>query len=277
MPTKLLAIDLDRTLLSEERTISPRAAAALQKAADRGVQIVFCTGRRYRSTLPFVRQVSRTVLVAYNNGAVVRVSADHKVVIKNLFPQELFTPVLRLLSDFGLLPVIHIDMFEEGIDLYFKADDPNPFHRAYVERNRDFLRVVSDFTEVPAGKVIQLIVIERLDRLGPVKQAAEALEGAGELNIHIVKNFGMPAGCLEVLGKRGSKWDAVIQVARGLGLEAKDIVAVGDDISDVALVANAGIGVAVENAVEEVKEVADFIVPSNAQDGAAFAIERFVL
>nr|HDM59658.1 HAD-IIB family hydrolase [Bacillota bacterium] len=277
MKFRLLALDLDGTLLTDDKKISPRAISALRAAADAGVTVVFCTGRRYRTVIPMVQQVGRPIPVAYNNGAAVRNCPQHDIVFKNLFPTQHFLPVIDLLESFGLKPVLHVDRFEDGIDLCCARSDTNHFHRAYVSRNAEFLVELDDLRESPADKIIQFIVMERLARLTPAYEALGKFATTDELNVHIVRNLTIGASALEVLSPLGEKWQAVWHIAKSRGIGRDEIVAIGDDISDCGLLRNAGLGIAVENALQEVKDSADLLVPRNNDDGAAIAIERFFL
>lgn len=277
MKYKLLALDLDGTLLTDDKRISPRAVSALRAASDSGAMVVFCTGRRYRTVIPMVEQIDRPILVAYNNGAAVRECPEHRVVLKNLFPAERFVPVVDLLARFDLNPVIHVDEFEEGIDLYCNRNDLNRYHREYVSRNAEFVAEVEDLRTAPAEKIIQFIVMEPLSRLTPAYEALLQLSADDLLNVHIVRNLTIPVSALEVLSANGEKWHAVGLIASSNGITPDEVVAIGDDISDCLLLRNAGVGIAVENALGEVKAAADLLVPANNDDGAAIAIERFFL
>ena len=277
MKFKLLALDLDGTLLTDDKKISSRAISALRTAVDAGAIVVFCTGRRYRTVISMVEQIGRSIPVAYNNGAAVRNCPQHNIVLKNLFPTQHFVPVVELLSRFGLDPVLHVDCFEDGIDLYCARRDTNRFHRAYVSRNAAFLLELDDLREAPADKIIQFIVMESLERLTPAYEALRKLAASGELNVHVVRNLTIGASALEVLNPLGEKWQAVWHIAKSRGIARGEIVAIGDDISDCGLLRNAGLGIAVENALQEVKDSADLLVPRNNDDGAAIAIERFFL
>ena len=277
MKYKILALDLDGTLLTDDKRISPRAVSALRATIDAGAIVVFCTGRRYRTVIPMVEQIDRPILVAYNNGAAVRECPEHRVVLKNLFPKQHFVPVIDLLARFDLSPVIHVDTFDDAIDLYCSSRDTNRYHRAYVSRNAEFLCEVDDLRTAPADKIIQFIVMEPLTRLRPAHEALLELSADGSLNVHIVRNLTIPVSALEVLNFKGEKWEAISHVADSVGVAPEQTVAIGDDISDCTLLRNAGVGIAVENALEEVKEAADLLVPRNNDDGAAIAIERFFL
>ncbi len=277
MKYRLLALDLDGTLLTDDKRISSRAVSALRDSIDAGAVVVFCTGRRYRTVIPMVEQIDRPILVAYNNGAAVRECPKHRVVLKNLFPKEHFVPVIDLLAGFELNPVVHVDAFDDGIDLYCSSSDANRYHRAYVSRNSEFLCEVEDLRTAPAEKIIQFIVMEPLSRLTPAYEALRELSADGSLNVHIVRNLTIPVSALEVLSAKGDKWQAVSHIAERTGIALDETVAIGDDISDCCLLRNAGVGIAVENALDEVKAAADLLVPRNNDDGAAIAIERFFL
>jgi len=274
---KLLALDLDGTLLTDDKRISSRAITAIRAAIDAGVIVVFCTGRRYRTVIPIVTEMRRPILVAYNNGAAVRECPSHRLMQKTLFPSEHFASIVELLASFDLSPVLHVDSFDDGVDLYCSKSDTNRFHRQYVSRNFEFLREFDDLRFAPSDRIIQFIIMDQLAILSSVQKALSDGRNGWGLNVHIVRNLTIPASALEILNSQASKWHAIAEIADDIGISDDEIVAMGDDISDLGMIENAGVGIAVENALPEVKDAADEIVPSNNSDGVAIAIERYFL
>jgi hydroxymethylpyrimidine pyrophosphatase-like HAD family hydrolase len=114
------------------------------------------------------------------------------------------------------------------------------------------------------------------DRLEALRPAVEdALAGQGHTKMILNKNY--QGHILEVLPATVSKWQALERLMAAEGLTAEDVMAIGDDYNDLEMIRGAGLGIAMGNAVEAVREAAGYVTGSNADDGVAQALERFVL
>ncbi len=278
MRYKLIALDIDGTLLDRQSRVGPRTRAAMAHAVARGVRFMLCTGRRYRTTLPVMKDLHLEVSVIVNSGAMVKNSADHRTLYRNGMNRELALSVCGLLKAEDLMPTLFTDDFPEGPDFYVEDDlTGNPYFLRYLANNKDAYKVAKGFADAPADRIIEVTVYDaggKLER--PEKRLRERFGDAITTQIVRFAKHGNVCDCLEVLNRGASKWNALLHVAEGWGIRPEEIVAVGDQLNDLDMIVNAGLGVAMGNAVPELKAAADLVTSTCDEDGVGVFLEELL-
>ena len=249
MAIKLIAIDMDGTLLLPDHTISPAVKNAIAAARARGVNVVLTTGRPYAGVHNYLKELHMEqpgdYCITYN-GALVQKAADGSTVAQTALSYDDYR-FLEKLSDISYYTV-H-ESFVATIPLVFcEAEKMDP--------NTQFLKVMMIDEPAILDQAIARIPQE-------VKEKYTVLKSAPYF--------------LEILDKRVNKGTGVKSLADVLGIKPEEIMAIGDQENDIAMIEYAGVGVAMDNAIPSVKEVANFVTKSNLEDGVAFAIEKYVL
>jgi Cof subfamily protein (haloacid dehalogenase superfamily) len=276
MPIRLLALDLDGTVLDSKWNLSEVTRKRLREAHDRGVQIVFVTGRRYLTAHPITREFDFPHFVITTAGAVAHSSAG----------ERLFTHVMdpRLVSEVvGHMPSFRPWTFliSDGNgreDLFCESPRlENPHIARYVERNHAFLTRVADLAARLNSPIIEVVL------LGYVAEMRDAVRQLAEFPMrHRVKvlrteYLDRDLCLLDILDAVTDKGQAVRQLAELLGIAPESVMAIGDNHSDLDMLSYAGYPVVMGNATEELKSAGWPITATNDEDGVAKAIERFIL
>lgn len=272
----LIAVDLDSTLLSSDGVVTARTREALDRAHGSGVEIVICTGRRFSSAMEVLDGVSFADDIVVNNGVVAKRVATGETLYSSFFGVETYTSVIeavRRLCD-GLPVLVMVDEYP---DYEYCADvtkGANEYHMEYVNWNPEMLRAVERLEALPTERIIQCCIQHEDARLrvieGPLAEAT-----AGLAHVFIIGNTKYRGSSLEVLPVGASKWRALQFLAASYSIPAQRIMAIGDDLNDLAMIEGAGLGVAMGNAVEPVRRAADWVTADKDHDGVAEAIERF--
>ncbi|HXH12162.1 MAG TPA: Cof-type HAD-IIB family hydrolase [Alphaproteobacteria bacterium] len=276
-PFRLVAIDLDGTLLRGDGTMGERTQRALRAAAQRGVKVVICTGRRFRTTLPILEQLDLAVPVIVHGGQLIKDTKTFETLHHHYLPRDLAREVLIFLKAHNITPIVYVDLFAEGTDIFVDNDrDGHRFHRLYLERNRLHCRFVGDVTRVFCPQTIH---VGALAERSPLEELNVRLEQAfGEAIRHLVMNNTNDEGAfLEIMTPGNSKWRALSRLMQMEGIAPDQVICIGDEINDLEMIRHAGLGVAMGNAIPAIKAVADYITRSNEEDGVAHAVEQFVL
>ncbi|AQT84251.1 HAD-superfamily hydrolase [Paenibacillus larvae subsp. larvae] len=240
---KLVALDMDGTLLTEEKTISKANKEAIFAALDKGVTVIFSTGRGVQSITPYAEELKlETPLVAVNGSEVW--SAPHKLHKRTLFQAD----VIRRLHALAL-----------------KHDS---WYWAYAVDglfNRD------QWTDDLDGQQWLKFgyYTEEEDKLKAIRSEVEKWDLFEVTNSHVCN--------IELNPKGISKASGVEEVCKMIGADMSQVIAMGDSQNDIAMIRSAGLGVAMGNAQEEVKRIADYVTATNEEDGVARVIEQFVL
>ena len=272
---KLIAIDLDGTLLDSNRELSEENYQAIQDAKAAGIQVVLCTGRPLRSMNYLLDEIGlkgeNDLAITYNGGLIQKTKTG-EVVHELTLDREDSLSVYEMATDFNL-PVNFIDLdyiyeppYPKGRDsVYNKGVTNIPEDQALQFKAVDIEKLPNPFK---INKIVLSRPSEELDEIIPMipKQYHEYF------NIYKSQSH-----ILEVLPLNVDKGNAMRIVGEMLGLEKSQIMGIGDQENDFTLVEQAGLGVAMGNAIEKVKDVADYITKTNDENGVAYAIRKFAL
>jgi Cof subfamily protein (haloacid dehalogenase superfamily) len=275
MSYRLLALDVDGTILDPAGNLRPAVKQAIASARQRGIRVVLCTGRRFRTALPIAQALQLETPLVVHNGALVKDPATaetlHQTVLHPTGYQQAADRLRRL-----SVPMLYVDAFNEDVDILTEdMQRAHPFQQEYLTDNLAHCRIVEDLNTPPAYGVVMMSIMAEVAHLQPLRsQLTETLGASAYLHLLINKNY--QGHILEVLPPNVSKWNALRQLAEDEGVAAESIVAVGDDENDMQMIQHAGLGIAMGNAPEKVKTVADHVTGTNAEDGLAQAIERFL-
>lgn len=262
---RLVALDLDDTLLQPDLTITPACYQALRETAARGVKITIASGRMYRATQPFAEALNliRMPLITYN-GALVRFSGNGET----LFHQPLAAATARMLIGALRKMGLHINVFV-GDELYMEKLTEEG--KRYIERSKVPVKLTPDLTTVLSSGPTKILAAGDPEVIVKVEKELTA-----EFKDEIVFARSRPR-FLECLAPGVNKGVALQKVAGFYGLAAREVMAVGDAPNDREMLEWAGTGVAMGGALPEVRAAADWTAPSNREDGVAVALRRYIL
>ncbi len=262
---KLVAIDLDGTLLRSNKALSRRSADAVSRVAASGVDVVLASARPPRSVRVIYEYLGLETLQINYNGALIYDQPRGQHVFHQPLDPALTRRMVRVAR--RIEPTVAVSV--EILDRWYtdRVDESLPTETA-KEFVPDFLGPLGDFLHIPATKLMFLAPPARLQRVRSViRQAFGATVTVTTSDEHMI----------QVLHPRVDKGTAVAMLAQHLGVPRRQVMAIGDAPNDLGMIRWAGLGVAVENAWPSVRVAADVMVPSNDRDGVATALERFVL
>lgn len=273
MNIKLIALDLDGTLLNSKKEISQRTLRTLTECCQKGLWIVPCTGRSASGIPEEIIRIPGVRYAITTNGAVIEDMTQKQIIDTCMLPSEQTLELLRFVDSYDVMYDPYIngrgiteDRFFEHLSEYGLT----PELQELVRRTRDVHPNILEFVEnsrKPAEK-INLFFSDMEER---AKLRAEL-----EKRDDILVTSSLPNN-LEINAHGATKGAALLRLASHLGLEAGQTMAIGDGENDLSMIQAAGIGVAMKNGKEELLAAADYITDTNDEDGVAAAIDRFVL
>jgi Cof subfamily protein (haloacid dehalogenase superfamily) len=276
MRPRLLALDLDGTILDPYGELTDGVRRSVDAARRRGLRVVLCTGRRFRTALPAARELALTGSVVVHNGVVVKDLESGRTERERYLPPDLYAEVLALLREAGP-PLVYVDAYHERTDILTeRREQAHPFQSEYLDDNPEFTRVVDDLAASARDDVVMMSTMANAETLEPLRARARERLGDRVLT-HLLMNKNYRGYILEFLSPSSGKWPALRSVAARAGIAPEEIAAVGDDTNDVEMIRQAGLGIAMGNAVEAARSAADRIVRSNAEGGGVEAIEHVLL
>lgn len=276
MPYKLIALDIDGTLLTTRGEITARTSKALNKARQLGVQIVLVTGRRFNSARELVLRLELDIPLVSHNGALTKNIETLEVVDFHPLDTETAREVIHFGRQHGVDMICNDDphglgtMVIEGI-----SPDNKALHR-YLNLYRSSVVEVADLLNYVQSPPIQLTVSGRCD---PTDEFEVKLREAMGEQVRIFKTRyrAYDLTILDVLSLTASKGESLAAVAARHGIASEEIMAVGDNHNDLTMLRYAGLGVVMGNAEDELKQMGFELTASNEEDGVAQAIEKFII
>ena len=287
MPIRLLALDLDGTLLDSRGHVPEENRRAIRLARERGVSIALVTGRRFRDARPLALELGLDVPVISHNGALTKHARTLETVSALLLPLEAARALVTLGRERGVDPMVSADHEGMGLLLYDRVSEGNHALASYIAWSR---RIVGDEADAEAAVKRVASLADYLDH-PPVhitfSGTCRAMAEFGEL-IHTELGEGVRLmntiypqqdfTLLDVINPAASKGAGLEAVARELGLTRDEVMAVGDNHNDLAMLAYAGVGVLMGNAAPALRDAGDFyLTRTNDEAGVAAAIEQFIL
>jgi Cof subfamily protein (haloacid dehalogenase superfamily) len=274
---RMLAIDLDGTLLRKDGTMGDRTRLALQAAVRQGIKVVICTGRRFRTTLPILAELELAVPVIVHGGLLIKDAGTYETLYHNYLATDFALESIKFLKAHGATPIVYVDLFAQGIDIYLDNErDGHPFHLKYLERNRPVCHFVGDVTQVLCPQTIHIGTLADRPSLERLNLRLEREFGTSARH-QVMNNTNEEGAFLEIMSPGNSKWRALSRLIEMAGYTSEQVICIGDEVNDLEMITHAGLGVAMGNAIPAVKAVAQYVTHSNEEDGVAHVVERFVL
>lgn len=258
MSYKMIAIDLDGTLLDENKRIHRENIDVLRRLHNNGVEIVIATGRRYWSAKRLVKEIGIDLVIMANNGNIVREIFDDKLLLTKYLELDDFYTLVRESRKKGLYPVVHVDHYHEGYDMMIELDIDNIKYSSYMTKNQDRYKRIDDFLNYKEAKVLVACFAGDVKELEEFDQRIKALY-PNKYHSHIMTKLTTVGGLLEIMNPLGSKWISIKEYASNKGVNPEEIIAIGDDNNDIEMIRGAGLGIGMKNGSPRVKEVADII------------------
>ncbi|HPR81935.1 MAG TPA: sugar-phosphatase [Enterococcus sp.] len=269
MSIKLIAIDIDGTLLNSHHQLTNEVHTALKQAEAQGVKIVLCTGRPLTGVESLLEELdlfSGNDYVITYNGSLVQSTHDKEIVSKFGLSHDDYLEIELLARKLG----VHLHTETEDT-MYTSNRDISPYtiHEAFLVNMPLKYRTPEEMTEELS--IIKMMMIDEpalLDEIIPL------IPESFMEKYTVVKSTPF---FLEILNKEVHKGAALERLATHLGLDRSEVMALGDNENDVTMIEYAGLGIAMANATENIKNVADAITTSNDEHGVAEAIFSYVL
>jgi Cof subfamily protein (haloacid dehalogenase superfamily) len=273
---RLIALDVDGTLAARDNEVTPRTRESLHRAVAAGIHVAIATGRRYRTTLRVVEALGLPVDVVCLGGALVK-DREGATLEAAAFEADDFESIHGLAREHGHAIVCHRDSAEQGgADFVIDADiEWNSSTRAYVEQNLDYVAHGSGLGHETCPDALVIGAFAAEPELRGWHAAIEDRHPG-----HFLPSL-VPGGLndgwyFELTPRNVSKWSGLQALARRLGIDPSSICAVGDQVNDLPMLEGAGMSVAMGNAVDAVKQSADWVTGPNDEDGIVAVVERIL-
>lgn len=266
----LIALDLDGTLLTDDKKISHQNKEILAKVIDEGHIVVIATGRSIRSSIDYYYELSLQTPMVNSNGAVVHHPKDktwgfyHEPI-----PYQTFQEIVQSSRSFGVYNI----MIERDDTIYFDQYDEEIleiFHAVNTDAPLDF--VIGEIDQKLTHDPTTMLIYPHPHQFESLQKHFAKYHGK---SIEF-KTWGPPLNIIEITKYGVHKAVGLQKVAEHYKIPQERIIAFGDQVNDLEMIEYAGVGVAMENAIDELKEMADYMTRTNEENGVQAFLEQFL-
>jgi Cof subfamily protein (haloacid dehalogenase superfamily) len=271
---KMLALDIDGTILNSRGEIPPRVRSAVARAMNAGMLVTLATGRNLRAALPVADELAITAPLVVGNGTLVVAPATGQILLHRPLTRDAAVTAVQLLWRMGFTVFASTGTLE-GPDLFFEQAPSVPEQSCLMGRDPRFAVQVYDLAGAVAGMDTLKVMV--LDRTASVAAAANRLAGTLASGFRVlVTPEGNGYSLLEVSAPEISKATGLERLTALNGISPSEVIAIGDNLNDLEMLQWVGMGVAMGNAAAMVKQVARAVTASNDDDGVAQFLEQHV-
>ncbi|HMD31794.1 MAG TPA: Cof-type HAD-IIB family hydrolase [Candidatus Acidoferrales bacterium] len=276
MAIRLIAIDIDGTLLDSTHQVPEANQQAISAAVARGIEVALVTGRRYTFAMPVAERIPAPLTMIVNNGALIR-SKLGDTYYRLLLPRDVARRVLGATLDFRLGTTVHFDRPREGQIQYEQIDWENPGRSDYWRRNREFIAQSVPLEACLIEDPIQIMYTGGVEGMRRLTGLLAGLEYARSFSFQVTQYEYRDFTLVDVLHPEVSKGAALREWCARQGYAPSEVMAIGDNFNDREMLGFAGTPVVMANSVPELRTDGWYVTGTNDQAGVAQAIQKFAL
>ena len=269
---RLLALDIDGTLLNPQFQISGADMAALRRARESGIEVALVTGRRHDFALPIAQQLGFDLWLISSNGAITR-SLQGETFFRDLLPARVCRDLCQAMWEFRGNTVLTFDKHGKGAIVLEHLNELENSIRRWLEKNLEFIDFVVPVEDALVTDPVQAMFCGPIPRMQEALAALQACSLASEITVLRTQYPVRDLSIVDVLNKDCSKGHALERWAEHRGIPREQVMAIGDNYNDIEMLAFAGYPVIMGNASEDLRGRGWKVTLPNDQNGVAAALE----
>jgi hypothetical protein len=273
---RLIALDVDGTLLDSRWQVPEANRAAIERAIARGIEVALVTGRRFQFARPVFDALPDPLTLVVNNGALVK-TRQGDTLVAHLLPREVARQVLDATRAYRDTAAVVFDRVREGQVIFERIDGQDRRNRSHALRHREFVSEVCPLEDCLTEDPIQLMFNGPFALMRRLLVDLRALPVADRFAISVTEYESRDFAMVDVVRAGCSKGATLVEWAARRGLTSDEVMAIGDNLNDREMLEFAGCPVVMGNAVAELKTLGWPLTRTNDEAGVAAAIETFAL
>ena len=275
MAIRLIALDIDGTLIDNKQQIPKANRRALVEASENGVEIVLVTGRRHDFARPVVKTLEIPLTFITSNGALVK-NQKGVVIRRNLLACRTARRVLELTSRFRSTAAVVFDRPNRGQVIYERIDWNDQLRHLFFERQRQFLDEISPLENSLTEDPLQVMFTGKLNQIKEVISILQRSMMVSECSLNVTEYEARDFSIVDVGAPGCTKGEVLADFVKDLGISREEVLAIGDNLNDKGMLEYAGVGVVMGNAAIELRQLGYPITLNNCEAGVAAAIDEYV-
>lgn len=286
---KLIAIDLDGTLLNSYGEISLKNREAIKYALEKNVKVILASGRDPQTMKKISLELGINDFLIAGNGASIYDIRLEKNILENFIEKEKALKIIKICKENSIFFNVYTDIgiITESLNYNVKVfNNENNYKPNDKRTNIEIVKDIYDYIENNEMNILKIIICDEskiifsniIEKLKNIK-GVEVLE-IEHMSKKIIKTgtqeYKIEYFYTEVTNKNANKWEAIEYLSKQLDIEKEEIICIGDNMNDLKMVKNAGIGITMKNSALEKQNVADYVTEDNNSDGVGNAIYKYI-
>jgi Cof subfamily protein (haloacid dehalogenase superfamily) len=272
-PIRLIAVDIDGTLLNSKFRISEKDLQALQQANQDGIEVILVTGRRHTFALPIAEQLGFDLWLISSNGAITR-SLAGETFHRDLLPVETCRELCGVMQEFRGNTVVTFDKESKGALVLERMDELTSSIQRWLESNMQFIEFVTPIEKALIADPVQAMFCGTVARMQAAMRTLQSSRVRDKITVVRTEYPARDLRIVDVLNGNCSKGHALERWANYRGIPREQVMAIGDNFNDLEMLAFAGVPFIMGNACQELKTQGWAVTLSNDENGVAAAIEQ---
>jgi Cof subfamily protein (haloacid dehalogenase superfamily) len=273
---RLIALDIDGTLLDSRWQVPPANRAAIRRATDAGIEVALVTGRRFDFARPVIDQIDAPLTLIVSGGALVKLRSG-ETVLSHLLRARVARVVVEATEDYRDAAALVFDRPHAAQVVHERLDIRDPHRRSYYERNRDFIVEATPLESALSEDPIQVMFSGRVGRMRELVTLLRAHAIGAEIAIAVTEYESRDFSLVDVNTRGCTKGTTLAEWVARQGLRREQVMAVGDNFNDREMLEFAGVPVVMGNAVPQLRQSGWPVTLDNDSCGVAAAIDRYAL
>lgn len=288
---KLLAIDLDGTLLNSYGEISDENKRAIKKAQENGIEVVLASGRVPDSIERYAKEIDSQKFLIAGNGTILKDIQKNEIIYDNFISKEKALKIIRMCEENSVFCNVYTQKtiitkeLNYNVQYYYyensKKDDEL---RTNINVVNDIYKYVEQINTSPISKIN--ICDENKIIFNSIVNKLKRINGVTILDVEHMSKKVIKKGSefidlqyyyTEITNEKADKWEAIKELARIMNIQKKEIIAIGDNINDEKMINNAGLGIVMGKSALSVRQNKNIVTKSNNENGVAYAIYNYIL
>ncbi len=288
---KLVAVDLDGTLLNYSGEISQRNKIAIENAKNAGTEVVIASGRPISSAKSYANESGANHYIISGNGSMLYDAINEQILYNKFIERKKALEIIKICEENSIFYCLYTEKLTISKSLNYNVLFFNNENKRLPEDKRTNIKIIDDIykyvEENPDIGILKITICDE-DKIifGGIIRRLRQIKDIDVLDVEHMSRKVITLGTeehsieyyyTEITSQDVNKWNALQKLAEIMEIDKSQIMAIGDNINDKEMIQNAGLGVIMANSAPYMKDFADEIVSNNDEDGVAEAIERFIL
>lgn len=286
---KLIAIDLDGTLLNSYGEISLKNREAIKYALEKNVKVILASGRDPQTMKKISLELGINDFLIAGNGASIYDIRLEKNILENFIEKEKALKIIKICKENSIFFNVYTDagIITESLNYNVKVfNNENNYKPNDKRTNIEIVKDIYDYIENNEMNILKIIICDEskiifsniIEKLKNIK-GVEVLE-IEHMSKKIIKTgtqeYKIEYFYTEVTNKNANKWEAIEYLSKQLDIEKEEIICIGDNMNDLKMVKNSGVGIVMKNSALEKQNIADYVTEDNNSDGVGNAIYKYI-